>query len=225
VPEGVTPDGSASKYAGQPQVGADWYRWSSYNTAPRWMSYWHQISEVLAVRPRACLVVGPGDGTVPEILRRAGIRVTTCDIAPDLEPDVVGDVRDLPFEAASFDAVLCAQVLEHLPFELFPLCLRELRRVTRAWVVLSLPQIGRMLEVKLDLPFVPTVHVVRKLPSKARTPSDEQHHWEIGLATHRRARVETEIRAVFELTRTYTVAENPYHRFFILRPPGADRAL
>lgn len=37
------------------------------------------------------------------------------DLNPDVEPDVVADARDLPFEDASLDAVVCLACLEHLP--------------------------------------------------------------------------------------------------------------
>lgn len=43
----------------------------------------------------------------------------------------------LPFADAQFDLVLCTEVLEHLPDPI--LALRELRRVTRAYVLLSVP--------------------------------------------------------------------------------------
>jgi SAM-dependent methyltransferase len=37
------------------------------------------------------------------------------DRNPDLAPDVVGSVLNLPFSDASFDGVLCTEVLEHVP--------------------------------------------------------------------------------------------------------------
>ena len=65
------------------------------------------------------LLIGVGDGLVPFYLKEVlGIKVTTCDIDPELQPDIVADVRNLPCADASYDAVAVFEVLEHLPFEL-----------------------------------------------------------------------------------------------------------
>jgi SAM-dependent methyltransferase len=50
--------------------------------------------------------------------------------AEALESDVVADLHDLPLDAASFDAVLCTEVLEHV--EEPPRVLAELHRVLRS---------------------------------------------------------------------------------------------
>ncbi len=61
------------------------------------------------------LVVGVGGGRDAYWLARAGFRVTSIDIAP--QPDipllVLADMVALPFRAASFDAVVVADALEH----------------------------------------------------------------------------------------------------------------
>ena len=47
------------------------------------------------------------------------IRWTTLDISEGLQPDYVGSVTSMPFDDNSFELVICAQVLEHLPFDDF----------------------------------------------------------------------------------------------------------
>jgi hypothetical protein len=47
--------------------------------AGRWMTYWHQIREVLRVRPRRVLAIGASAGVVESYLEHAGIEVTTAD--------------------------------------------------------------------------------------------------------------------------------------------------
>lgn len=203
---------------GLTQVGADHYRWLAYNDRRRWASYWHQIAETLRLEPESCLVVGKGDGTVTDALAHEGVPVVTCDIAEELGPDVVADVRALPFADRAFDVVLCAEVLEHLPFDAFPGCLGELGRVTRRSVVLTLPQRGRSWELAIRLPALPRLHLSGKLPSLSQHRFDGQHHWEVGARNYRRSLVESRIRAVFEIEREFLVPENTYHRFYVLRP-------
>src|SRR6186997_2442925 len=118
------------------------YKSTKYEKVDRWVSYYRQIHEVLALRPENLLEIGKGSGLVSTVLKSRGVDVTSLDIDPGVHPDVVGSVLALPFEDKKFDVTLCAEVLEHLPFEEFPKALSEIRRVTRRAVVLSLPNWG-----------------------------------------------------------------------------------
>jgi SAM-dependent methyltransferase len=123
----------------RPQVPPDHYWTREYNTKERACSYWHQVDEILGLGAASVLEVGPGGGLVSDWLRRAGVEVTTLDMDPELGVDVHGSVTDIPLEARTFDAVLCCQVLEHLPFHEVERALRELGRVSRIGVVISVP--------------------------------------------------------------------------------------
>ena len=92
-----------------------------YFSSRQWMSYRSQIEGVRSYNPHTVLEIGVGSGFVTSILRKCGYSVTTIDINPGLEPDYVGSITDLDnvFQDKSFDVVLCAEVMEHLPFNLF----------------------------------------------------------------------------------------------------------
>jgi SAM-dependent methyltransferase len=123
--------------ARQPEPDVYWTR--AYNTKERTCSYWHQVDEVLSLGARSVLEVGPGPGIVTEWLRRSGVEVTTLDMEARLAPDLVGTVTDIPADDGSFDAVVCAQVLEHLPFADVQPALAEMARVSRVGTVVSVP--------------------------------------------------------------------------------------
>ena len=112
-----------------------------YDTLERFQSYWHQLQQATALGGRV-VEIGIGNGTVSAILRLRGLEVVTVDLDSNLRPDVVADIRDLPFETGSFDGALACEVLEHLPWDDLPKALGELRRVARKWTVVSVPSVG-----------------------------------------------------------------------------------
>ena len=90
---------------------------------------------------------GCGKGHISYLLRRAGFRVTSCDVAAQADDSAFGqptpitaeqgievvpltDSVALPFADASFDVVLSMGVLEHVQDD--AASLRELRRVTKS---------------------------------------------------------------------------------------------
>ena len=203
---------------GHLQPDASHYAWVVYNDRRRWASYWHQIRQMLALQPKTALIVGDAEGTVGDALRRNGVAVTSVDLDLELAPNVVGDVRALPFREDAFDAVLCAQVLEHVPFSAFEDALRELARVARNGVLVTLPRKGRSWEIVLWLPFLPRLHVSGKLPARTAHSFDGQsHHWELGARNYPIAEVERRINSVFHIEAKYHVPENPFHVFYVLR--------
>ncbi len=88
------------------------------------------------------LDVGAGDAPYRELFAAHDYRTVDWEgtiYAPEQGPDYVGLADDLPIENASFDAVLCTQVLEHVPEP--AAVLRELYRVLRpgGWLWLTTP--------------------------------------------------------------------------------------
>src|SRR5439155_26839360 len=102
-----------------------------------------------------------GNGTVSSVLRARGLDVVTADIDRELRPDVVADIRELPFADRSFDGVLACEILEHIPWDDLPIAFGELRRVARRWVVFSVPSVGPAAALQASLPNA--VHVVRMI--------------------------------------------------------------
>src|SRR5512144_3011093 len=99
-----------SRGPGGVQVEPSHYDFERYDDAERWMSYWHQLRVVLAVRPRTVLEVGPGSGVFRRYLEHAGVTVKTLDIDASRGVDYVADITALDTAlpaGLTFDAV-CA---------------------------------------------------------------------------------------------------------------------
>jgi len=62
----------------------------SYDTKERFISYLHQINEVISLSPKKVLEIGIGNGFVSRYLRGKVLDVTTLDIVQELKPNVAG---------------------------------------------------------------------------------------------------------------------------------------
>jgi len=188
-----------------------------YDHKSRWISYWHQINEILSLAPRSVLEIGIGNKTVSNYLKNQGLKVVTLDADEGLKPDIVASVLKIPSQNNSFDAVLCAEVLEHLPFEDFPKALAEIKRVTRKYVVLSLPHWGLSFYAGLKLPLLKEIEIFIKFPFWKEPKYGKGHCWEIGRRAYSLKKIKKIIKeSGFKILKDYLSSESPYHHFFIL---------
>lgn len=203
----------------KPQVRPDHYFNESYDRKERFISYWHQIDEVISLKPKKILEVGIGNGFVSRYLRKKGLDVTTLDIVKELKPSVAGSVLSMPFTNKSLDVVTCYEVLEHLPYVDFTNALKEIGRVSREHVVLSLPDVTTVYRINIELP---RIRPIKKLiPHPFHRPTqhafDGEHCWEMGKSGYPLKRIEFDIRqSGLNIIKTYRVFEFYYHRFFLL---------
>lgn len=201
------------------QVPRSHYFNLKYDTKERWISYWYQIHEVFSLNPKKILEVGIGNKLVSDYIRKIGLNITTCDFDKSLKPDYVGSVHSLPFKNDSFDVILCAEVLEHLPFKNFNQGLKELYRVSKKFVILTLPHFSLTnfyFGFKL-IPFVPKKQISIKVDAPIKHKFLGEHFWEIGKKDYSTSRVRSKIkRSGFKIEKDYCPPENPKHHFFVL---------
>ncbi|RSD35370.1 MAG: type 11 methyltransferase [Methanohalophilus sp.] len=210
------------------QVDSNHYYIGDYDTKERFISYWHQINEIIKLKPINVLEVGIGNKFVSNYLTNIGINVTSFDFDKQLSPDIVGNINDLPFYDDSFDVIACYEVLEHIDFSHFENSLKEMYRVSKSYVIISLPDVSLVYRlylpvVKLNKFEIMNIRLVKKLISIPRLIKplhqfDGEHFWEIGKKNYSLNDIEAKIKSVgFEIIYTYQVFENPYHRFFVLK--------
>jgi SAM-dependent methyltransferase len=208
----------SSYSSGSPQVEPSHYARPGYDYKGRFISYWHQIDEIVQQRPATTLEIGIGNGFVSSYLRERGYAVTTVDHDRRLGPDITASVLALPLQDECFDVVACFEVLEHLPFEAVPQALSELRRVSRRSVLISIPDTSRAYPSQISVPKLGQFRFVLSLPRirLLRHRFDGQHYWVVGEDGYPMKRIEHELsRARLDVRRTYRPFENHGHRFFI----------
>ncbi|MGD9817870.1 MAG: methyltransferase domain-containing protein [Desulfomonilaceae bacterium] len=182
-------------------------------------SYRYQLLWSLHNNPSSILLVGKGDGLVSQLIERAGVKLTTLDIDPDLSPDIIGSVESINSPDKSFDVSLCCQILEHLPYERFEPALHELYRVTRNRLILSLPDIRYYVLIHFSVPRV-TINWQFSLPRFPRKeiptiiPEVDAHFWEIGYKLYPISKIKRAITdAGWNISRIQRCRDVPYHTF------------
>ena len=203
----------------KPHVSPDHYIDQLYDSKERFISYWHQINEIISFEPEKILEIGVGNGFTSKYLKDRNLNVITFDVEDELSPDVVGSVLKLPFDSESFDVVACYEVLEHLLYSEFPKAMKEIHRVSRKYAVLSLPDVTTVYRINIELPKIRPIKRLVNHPfhRPAQHAFDGEHYWEIGKTGYPLERIELDIRqAGLNIIKTYRVFEFYYHRFFVL---------
>lgn len=83
-----------------------------------WYRYYALIKSIGASKPKRVLEIGAGNNVVKNCIQPMVDEYRVLDINANFNPDYVGDSREFKQELeGKFDCVICADVLEHMPFE------------------------------------------------------------------------------------------------------------
>jgi SAM-dependent methyltransferase len=125
--EGPAADGHAWPGEARRRPAATSSTWVVRSAIARWLEAEAAAIEARGDRVRI-LDVGCGVKPYYPLFARVATSYVGVDVVENPSADVLGAVEDLPIDDASFDLVLCVQVLEHCddPAK----AVRELRRVT-----------------------------------------------------------------------------------------------
>jgi hypothetical protein len=101
------------------------------------------LLRLVPVQAVSALDAGARDGHLSTLLADRVPRVVALDLLRPAAPVelswVRGDITALPFADASFDVVMCAEVLEHLAGAALVSACAEIRRVARHTIVIGVP--------------------------------------------------------------------------------------
>ena len=201
------------------QVKMNHYDSHRYLSKKRWNSMWHQLDEIRTLGINSLLEIGPGPGLLKVVGNALGITVTTLDLNPELHPDYLAPATSIPLPDDSFEAVCAFQVLEHMPYQESLTALGEMVRVSRRYVIISLPDARRVWPYRIHIPKLGMLQFLLPRP-QLQAPVhqfDGQHYWEINKRDFPLDRIKADFSRGLELLRTYRVPENTYHRFFVFQ--------
>lgn len=199
------------------QVAAEHY-FQGYDHQERWRNYWHQIEVVHHYRPETILEIGVGNKTVSNYLKAQKYDLETLDFDPELKPDHTGDLRSVRLPA-TYEMVMCCEVLEHLPLKDFSVALENLGRLTEQYLLISLPQRVLPFHFRLKLPKLPALEFFFCLPRlpRVRFEFDGEHYWELEVRGATSKKILSMVReAGFRVLLNKTHADDWKHRFILL---------
>jgi ubiquinone/menaquinone biosynthesis C-methylase UbiE len=188
------------------QVDLSHYFNKSYDTKEPFISYWHQIHEIILLKPKNVLEIGIGNGFVSKYLKERETEVTTLDIDKRLNPNIIGSLLELPFDNESFNIVTCYEVLEHLPYKDVSKALSEIYRVSNSHVILSIPDINRVYRLNVQIPKIGEIKRLIPFPSREKPIHNfnGEHYWKIGKASYSSNRIIEDIKKVgLKIEKTY----------------------
>ena len=208
-------------------------------------SHLMQIYLALKTNPKKILEIGIGNKLVSSILKNY-CEVTTADIDKSLKPDFILDVSNSKdfnqFNDNSFDLIIICEVLEHVPYINIDSIFKSLRRITKKYVIISVPNqkniykltlFKRGYDNKIFAPYfillnlfieiinrfgtvLADIHYKMK-KKKRKFKFDGEHYWELGIENYTLENFENQIKKYFKVIKQGRIRQNFYHHFFLLK--------
>ncbi|MDI6602617.1 MAG: methyltransferase domain-containing protein [Patescibacteria group bacterium] len=195
-----------------------------------WYRYFFIIKEVIEFNPKNILEIGAGSEVVKNCLKNFVEDYKVMDVNQKLNPDILSDLRELkPELKEKFDCLICAEVLEHMPFDDLEKNLRNisqyLRKAGKALVttphrekrIAIISPLSHQKPLMICLPpgiHTPKGYYYRWLKRKKIT-KDPHHCWEIGMDGIKKNDVEKIIKKVgFDIEKFMKLL---YVDFWVLR--------
>jgi hypothetical protein len=205
----------------KPQVSKAHYSPDQYLSKGSWMNYYYQIVDTLTFKPESILVIGTGDSVVVEYFRNMGLKVDTFDLDSELHPTYTGDIRNLPndLKNSRYDAVICAHVLEHIPFEDVDSVLKELSLLTKYLIVQLPPSILQLGIGLYGNPYLFNLRLNLNIPLYfwRKYKFNGQHYWQPYRKGTSMKKVKLLLGKYFKVLKEYQNPENHYSYHFILK--------
>lgn len=176
-----------------------------------WYRYYFIIKEVIALRPKNILEIGVGNEIVKNCLAKFIRDYKIMDINSKLNPDILSDLREFhPELKEKFDCIICADVLEHMPFNDLEKNLRNIHTylIPEGRALITIPH--RSVQFMFISSFSPNKPFIFSFPSgfcftprgfysrfiKKEIWKDSTHCWEIGDGIIKKGDVECAIMKV-----------------------------
>ncbi len=196
-----------------------------YDNMLRFVSYDYQVDILRNLEPTSILEIGVGNKTTTSYQKNHGFKIHIYDIDENLEPDCVGDIRDLLLENSTYDAVADFEIFEHIPWDDLDQAFNELYHVSKKYVVISIPYSSADFEIIITFPFIKRIFNRRFLDNFFRIPFlkrkgklwSPSHHWEMGRKGYPPKKIRRILEQYFKIVEEIMPALITGHYYFNFR--------
>lgn len=191
------------------------YLTAGYFSQRQWNSFCFQSGAVYKlIQEGNILEIGQGAGIVGGVLRSVGFNVESLDINENLRPTWIGDISSTNFSLdKKYDCVICAEVLEHIPFDKFNTCLENIQKLSNKYVIITLPNCEYHNKFMVQ---INNHHIGLKF-GKRYAPIAAMHFWELNSNSNcTNNEVRKKISHFFKIIEEGEIFNNEYHYYYIL---------
>lgn len=198
------------------QVEKEHYEFLKYVHNRRFNSYFYQLKSIIELSPDSILEIWIWNWIIKKLLQW-DYNYKSLDIDKKLKPDYIWSLPNTWLKNKKFDIVCAFQVLEHLKYSEFNKCLKELHRLSKKYVIISLPCSWIDLKFEIQLPFCKKIRFHHVFPKFYKKPIfDWEHYWWIGKKGYWLKRIKNDIKKIFYIKKYFIPYENTFHCFFVL---------
>lgn len=215
--------------------------WISYKTL---QSHFMQIYLTIKLKAKDVLEIGVLRRIVTSILSQY-CNLTTLDFKEEFNPDLLIDITNLKqldtIENNAYDLILLCEVLEHISYDKIDKILQILKKKTRKYLIISVPNQTAYVNLKFFIGTDRAVfkklknyfnlfcikmgniisgldYIIRKKHKKFKAEGTFfPHCWELGVDKYSVNSFKTLLEKYFIIIREERLREHPFHHFFILK--------
>ena len=211
-------------------------------------SHLMQIYLTSILKAEKVLEIGKGTGFVSSILNNY-CNLTTLDFNKDNNPDLIMDITNLKqldtLKDNFYDLILICEVLEHIPYEKIDGILKILKKKTKKYLIISVPNQGAYFNLTLfyhglsrfGISMLKKIiymfsfkigNIISKLHYKFRNRYKKfvfqgyidkfpsSHYWELGIDKYNIVLFKRLLSKYFIIMKDGRIREQPWHHFFIM---------
>jgi len=215
--------------------------WISYKTL---QSHFMQIYLTIKLKAKDVLEIGVLRKIVTSILNQY-CNLTTLDFKEEFNPDLIIDITDSKqldtIKNNAYDLILLCEVLEHISYEKIDKILKILKKKTRKYLIISVPnqttyinltffnhsnnRILKKIKDYFNLFFIKIGNLISKLDYNIRKKHRKYksegtffpHCWELGVDKYSINTFKKLLEKYFTIIKEERLRDHPFHHFFILK--------